>query len=139
MSCQKYPDVFRHLTLIKKTFIICTYHIISVIQLSPSRTGSTASYHWIWGRTIILLQNHGLLLTILPSSNLVPHNMICIAWISKRLHTAFDICFFVSIWKTRVLEAPCWLKANNLLYKDIIINLDLLHMWKQICTSRHYQ
>lgn len=67
---------------------------------------------------------------ILSSSNLAPHNMICIAWVSKSLYTTSDIYFFANVWRTRVIKVLRWLKANNLLYKDIIINLNLLYIWE---------
>lgn len=130
LPCQKYPDVLSDLIPVKEVFIACAHLVISVIKLKPSGTRSTASYHQICGYTIVLSQNLRPLLTILSSSNVVPHDMICIALVSKRLHTASDICFFASVQKTRVLEALRWLKTNNPLYKDIVINVDMLHTWE---------
>lgn len=104
MPCQKYSDIFSNLTPVKEAFIAYTHLIISVIKLRPSKTGSTASCHRIWGHIIILSQNLGPLLTILPSSHLALHNMICMAWVSKHLYIVANICFLAIVQKTRVLE-----------------------------------
>lgn len=79
---------------------------------------------------MVLPQNPGSLLTILPSSTLASHDVIRIAWAKKLLYTLSDICSFARVQIIRVLEALRWLKANNPLYTDIVINLDLLDMWK---------
>lgn len=44
---EKYFNIFSNLTFIKEVFITYTYLIISIIKLKLSKTGSTASYHWI--------------------------------------------------------------------------------------------
>lgn len=111
-------DIFSDLTSIKAVFITCVY---------LNKTGSTVSYHQIQGYMVVLPQNSGLLLTILLLSNLTLYDVIYIAWARKRLHIAFDICLFASIQRTRILEILHWLKTNNSLYKNIVINLNLLH------------
>lgn len=47
LLCQEYPDVLSDLTFIKEAFIAFAYPIMSIINLKPSRTSSTAFYHWI--------------------------------------------------------------------------------------------
>ncbi len=79
LSYQKYPNVLSDLTPVKKAFITCTHPVMSIIKLRPSRTGSTASNHWIRDHMVVLPQNPGLLFTILFSSNLAPHDVIHIA------------------------------------------------------------
>ena len=128
--CQKYSDILSDLTPVKEVFIACAYPIMSIIKLRASVYGSFALYYRIWGHTVVLSQNSGPLLTILPSSNLVPHDIICIAWASKQPHTPSNIHFFVRVRIIRVLETLHWWKANNLLYTNIVINLDLLDTWK---------
>ncbi len=128
LLCQKYPEVLNDLPLIKEAFIACAHSVISVIKLRPSIIGLTTSYHLIRGHTIILPQNLEPSLTILPSSNLAPHDVIHIALSNKHLHAASDICPFATVRRTRVLETLCLLKANNHFYKNIVINLDLLYL-----------
>lgn len=125
---QKYPDILCNLTTIEKVFIACIHLIMSVIQLKRNKTSLIALYYWIWDYIVILSQNPGPLLIILSSSNLAPHDMICIAWTSKRPHTFSNICLIIYIQKTRVLKILCWLKTNNLLYKNNVINLHLLYI-----------
>ncbi|WP_375449087.1 DUF6570 domain-containing protein [uncultured Nostoc sp.] len=128
--CQKYPDILSDLTPVEEAFIACAHPVMLIIKLRPSGSGSSALYYRIRDHTVVLPQNPGPLLTILPSSTLAPHNVIRIAWASKRPHTPFDIRFFVRVRRIRVLEALRWLKANNPLYIDIVINLDLLDTWE---------
>lgn len=104
LLCQKYLNIFSDLTLVEEAFIACTYPVMSVTKLKPSGTSSTAFYHWIWGHTIGLLQNPGSLFTILPSSNLTSHDVICIAWASQDSYITSNICFSVSVRTTKVLE-----------------------------------
>lgn len=128
--CQKYPDILSDLTPVEEAFIACAHPVMSIIKLRPSGSGSSASYYRIRGHTVVLPQNPGPLLTILPSSTLAPHDVIRIAWASKRPHTPSDICSFARVRRIRVLKALRWLKANNPLYTDIVINLDLSDTWE---------
>lgn len=97
LPCQKYLDVISDLTTVRKVFITRAYPVMSIIKLRPSGTGSFASYHLIRGHTVVLASNSGPLLTILPSSNLVAHGVICIACASKHPHTTSDICLFANV------------------------------------------
>lgn len=45
LPCEKYPDVSSDLTFVKESFVICAHPLVSVINLRPSITSSTASYH----------------------------------------------------------------------------------------------
>lgn len=128
LFCQNYPDILNDLTSIEEVFITSAHPITSVLKLRPSETGSTTLNHRIWGYTVVLSQNLGHLLTILSLSNLASHNIIRITWASKRIHIFFEICLFIYVQRTRVLEAIYWLKINNPLYNNIVINFDLLYM-----------
>lgn len=77
LSYQKYSNILSNLTLVKKIFIVRTHFVISIIKLRLSGFDFFALY--LWGYTVVLLQNPGPLLTILPLSILAPHNVICIA------------------------------------------------------------
>lgn len=76
---------------------------------------------------VVLPRNPGLLLTILPLSVLAPHVVIQLANDPISLLT---FVFFARVQKIRILKVLYWLKANNPLYTDIVINLDLLNTWK---------
>lgn len=95
--CQKYPDILRDLPLVEEAFIARAHPVMSIIKLRPSGSSSSASYYRIQGHTVVLLQNPGPLLIILSSSTLVPHNVICIAWASKRSYTPSDISSFAHV------------------------------------------
>lgn len=94
---QKYPDILNNMTAVEEAVIARAHPIMSIIKLRPSSSGFLTSYHCIRGHTVVLLQNPGPLLTILPSSILVPYNVIRIAWASKQPHTLSDIRLFVRV------------------------------------------
>ena len=74
--CQKYPDILSDLTPVEEAFIACAHPVMLIIKLRPSGSGSSALYYRIRDHTVVLPQNPGPLLTILPSSTLAPHNVI---------------------------------------------------------------
>lgn len=90
---QKYPNALSDFTLVKKTFIAYTHFAMFIIKLRPGKTDSTTLYYQIQGYMVVLLQNLRPLFTILFSSNLTPHNVICIVYASKHSYIPFDIYF----------------------------------------------
>ena len=58
------------------------------------------------------------------------HDIVKIVWARDWPHTAADIHVFAKVRKEKVLTALRWLKQNNILYHNIVINIDLLHLWK---------
>lgn len=124
---QKYFNVLNNLTAIKKAIITCINLIILVINLRSNSFGLFVLYHQIWDHIVILLQNPRLLLIRLSLSILVSHNVVCIVWASKQPYTPSDISLFAHIWRIKVLKILYWLRTNNFLYKNIVINLDLLN------------
>ena len=124
---QKYSDVFSDLTPVEEEFIACANSVISIMKFRLSGSGSLTCYYWIQSHTVVLPQNPKPLFIILLSSILAPHNVICIAWASKQPYKYFNISLFPYVWRIKIWKALCWLKANNPLYTNIVINLDLLN------------
>ncbi len=79
---------------------------------------------------MVFPQQLGLLLNLLPSNNIQLYNIIKIVWLGKRPSNNNDLRYFGRIRKAKVLEVLLWLKDNNTLYKDIVINFDLTDIWE---------
>ena len=54
LPCQKYPDVLSNLTFVEEKFIACTHSIMSIIKLRPTGFDSSAFYHRIRNRMVVL-------------------------------------------------------------------------------------
>ena len=125
--CQSYPKELRDLTLVEEAFIARAHPVISILKLRPSKSGAAISYQHIRGHAVVLPQNPRPLLDLLPSDDLVLHDIVRIVWAGDRPHTAADIHVFAKMRREKVLTALRWLKQNNILYHNIVINIDLLH------------
>lgn len=128
--CQLYPSALDDLTLVEEAVIARAHPVISILKLRPAGVGPAVTYQRVRGHVVVLPQNPGLLLSILPSRSLILHDVVRIAWASKQTHTAADIQPFVKVRQERVLVALQWLRQNNPLYCDITINLDFLQEWE---------
>ena len=129
-ACQSYPMILKDLTSVEEAVFARAHPVISIMKLRPSGASRFISYQRIRGHAVVLPQNPGPLLDILPSSSLVLHDVIRIVWASKRPHTVEDIRPFARIRRDKVLQALLWLKDQKPLYKNIVINHGLLENWE---------
>lgn len=51
--------------------------------------------------------------------------MIRVVWLGKRLYNKNYLQYFGQIRKIKGFKTLLWLKGNNVLYKNIVINFDL--------------
>ena len=102
-TCQSYPMILKDLTSVEEAVIARAHPVISIMKLRTSGASRFISYQRIRGHAVVLPQNPGLLLDILPSSSLVLHDVIRIVWASKRPHTVEDIYPFARIRRDKVL------------------------------------
>ena len=128
--CQSFPEELKDLTLAEEAFIAKAHPVVSILKLKPSKTSASVSYQRIRGHAVVLPQNPGPLLDILPSSNLVLHDILRIVWAGDRPHTTTDIRLFAKVKRAKVFSALRWLQQNNTLYGHIVINVNLLSQWK---------
>ena len=128
--CQLYPSALVDLTLVEEAVIAQAHPVISILKLRPAGVGPAVTYQRVCGHAVVLPQNSGPLLSILPSRSLILHDIVRIAWASKQTHTVADIQPFVKVRRERVLVALHWLRQNNPLYYNITINLDFLQEWE---------
>lgn len=124
--CQSYPKELEDLSPVEEAVIARAHPVISILKLRPVGVSTSVTYQRIRGHAVVLPQNPGPLLNSLPSASLRLHDVIRIVWASERAHTAADIRSFASIRREKVLTALRWLKSENPLYRDIVINFNLL-------------
>lgn len=109
----------------EEAIIARTNLIISIIKLRPSSANVSISYSKIWSHTVVLLQQLGPLLIFLSLNNIQLHDIIRVVWLGKWPPNNNDLQYFGYIRKAKIFEVLLWLKDNNALYRDIVINFDL--------------
>ncbi len=125
-TCHSYTKLLKDLTLVEEAVIAWAHPIISIIQLRPSGGNIFVSYSRVRGHAMVLPQQPGLLFNLLPSNDIQFHDIIRVVWLGKRPANDNDLRYFGRIRKAKVLEELLWLKDNNALYKNIVINFDLM-------------
>lgn len=103
-TCQNYPEELKDLSLIEEAVIARAHPVISIIKLRPSGASLSASYQRIRGHAVVLPQNPGPLLDLLPSASLQLHDIIRVVWAGKRLHTDADLRPYGRIRKAIILR-----------------------------------
>jgi uncharacterized protein DUF6570 len=123
--CQNYPAVLENLTLTEECLIARGHPVASILKLRPHGV----SYDRLRGHVIVLPQEPGPLLDILPSAEISLHDKIKVIWFGDRAPTADDLKPYLEVRKEVVFRALQWLRLNNKLYSHIIINQELLDQW----------
>ena len=123
--CQDYPDALKGLTLTEECLIARGHPIASIVKLRPH----AASYHRLQGHIIVLPQEPGALLDLLPSAEINFPEKIKVIWFGDRVPTAEDLRPCLEVRKAVVLRALQWLRLYNNLYRHITINQELLDSW----------
>lgn len=78
---------------------------------------------------IVIPQDPGPLLQILPSPELSLDNIIRVFWLGKRAPADAELKPFLQVRKDRVLAALQYLVHHNHLYQDLTINHDMMDGW----------
>jgi hypothetical protein len=123
--CQDYPVALQGLTLTEERLIARGHPIASIVKLRPHG----ASYQRLQGHIIVLPQEPGALLDILPSAEINLPDKIKVIWFGDRVPTAEDLEPCLEVRKAVVLRALQWLRLYNKLYRHIAINQELLDSW----------
>lgn len=124
-TCYSYPIVLQDLTLVKEVVITWAHPITIIIKLRPSCTSVSAFYLRIWRHVVVLPQQLALLFNFLLSSNLHLYDIIQVVWLEKHPYNEDNLQYFSQIRKVKVFEMLMWVKDNNALYKNRVINVDL--------------
>ncbi len=84
-TCYSYLESLKDLILVKKAVIARAHPIISIIKLRPSVVSVSASYSRIRSYAVVLPQQPGPLLNLLPSNDIQLHDIIRVVSLRKWL------------------------------------------------------
>ncbi|CAG8091132.1 unnamed protein product [Penicillium nalgiovense] len=87
--CQHYPDELEDLTLSGEYLIAKCHPLGVVVRLRPGGRSSPVNYHALRGHFIVIPQDPGPLLQILPSPELRLHTLIKVFWLGNRPPTGY--------------------------------------------------
>jgi Domain of unknown function (DUF6570) len=127
--CQNYPGALQDLTVTEECLIARSHPIACVLKLRPNGAYNPAAYNRLRGHIVVLPQNPGPLLNILPSAELELHEKIKVVWFGDRLPTADDLKPYLEVRKQVVYQALQWLRLYNKLYSGIVVDEELLNSW----------
>ncbi len=131
ITCDKYPSVLEDLTTVEESLIAKCHPVGIILKLRPGNRSSAVNYNALRGHMIVIPQDPGPLLHILPSPALKLHNMIRVFWLGKSPPTNTDLRPFLNVRKDKVLAALLYLVQNNHLYHDLMINHDMIEGWPE--------
>jgi hypothetical protein len=127
--CQHYPSELEDLTPIEECLIAKCHPVGTILKLRPGGHASPTNYNALRGHMIVIPQNPGPLIQILPSPELRLDNLIKVFWLGKHPPTNQDLKPFLCVRKDKVLAALCYLVQHNHLYHDITINHTMIGGW----------
>lgn len=129
--CQHYPAVLDDLTFVEECLIAKSHPIGLVMKLRPGGRASSISHSALRGHFIVIPQEPGPLLQILPSPQLQLSNLIKVFWLGKQPPSFSDLTPFLSVRKDKVLAALRYLVHHNHLYSDVAINHTMIDDWSE--------
>jgi hypothetical protein len=97
--------------------------------LRPGGRPSPINYNALRGHMIVIPQDPGPLLHILPSPELRLDNLIKVFWLGKRAPADNDLKPFLQVRKDKVLAALQYLVQHNHLYHNLTINHGMIDGW----------
>lgn len=127
--CQDYPSTLEGLTLTEECLIAKCHPLGVVLKLRPGGHPSPVNYHALRGHFIVIPQDPGPLLNILPSPELTLHSLIKVFWLGARPPKDSDLSPFLLVRKAKVLAALQYLVQYNHLYRDLTINQPMIDDW----------
>ncbi|KAI3286470.1 hypothetical protein DTO002I6_8141 [Penicillium roqueforti] len=127
--CQNYSSALEDLTLSEEYLIAKCHPLGVVLKLRPGGRSSPVNYHALRGHFIVIPQDPGPLLDILPSPELTLHSLIKVFWLGARPPVDSDLKPFLVVRKAKVLAALQYLVQHNHLYRNITINYPMIADW----------
>jgi hypothetical protein len=110
--------------------IALAHPIGAIIKLTGGGRSAGIEYRGSRGHFITFKQDPSQLLTILPSSPLDLYKHVTISWAGMSKPTPENLMAFCRIEKARVLRALVWLVENNVLYRNVTIDYELIESWE---------
>ena len=130
-TCQDYPSVLEDLTAVEECLIAKCHPVGTILKLRPAGRPSPSSYNALRGHIIVIPQDPGPLLQILPSPELKLDNLIKVIWQGERAPGDADLKPFLQVRKDKVLPALQYLVQHNHLYRDLTINQAMIDGWNE--------
>src|SRR5579871_1886302 len=127
--CQDYPSALEDLTPVEECLIAKCHPVGTILKLRPGGHSAPTNYNALRGHMIVIPQDPGPLLQILPSPDLKLDNLIKVFWLGKSTPTNRDLKPFLQVRKDKVLPALQYLVQNNHLYHDLTINHGMIDSW----------
>jgi hypothetical protein len=127
--CQHYPSALEDLTPVEECLIAKCHPVGTILKLRPGGRASPINYNALRGHMIVIPQDPGPLLQILPSPELRLDNLIKVFWLGKQRPANTDLKPFLRVRKDKVLSALHYLVQHNHLYHDITINHTMIEGW----------
>ena len=128
-TCQHYPSVLEDLTVVEESLIAKCHPVGTILKLRPGGRSSPVAYNALRGHMIVIPQDPGPLLDILPSPDLKLNDIIKVVWLGKLAPAISDLKPFLQVRKEKVLSALQYLVQHNHLYHDLTINHNLINSW----------
>lgn len=127
--CQHYPSVLDDLTPAEECLIARSHPLGVTLKLRPGGRSSPINYRALRSHFIVIPQDPGPLLDILPSPELRLHNLIRVFWLGQHRPLHSDLGPFLSVRKSKVLAALEYLLHHNHLYRSVTINHAMIDHW----------
>jgi len=127
--CQDYPSALEDLTPVEECLIAKCHPVATILKLRPGGRASPINHNALRGHIIVIPQDPGPLLQILPSPELRLENLIKVFWLGKDRPKNKDLKPFLQVRKDKVLAALRYLVQHNALYQDLAINYDMTDNW----------
>ena len=127
--CQDYPSALEDLTAVEECLIAICHPVGRILKLRPGGRPSPVSYNALNGHMIVMPQDPGPLLHILPSPDLKLNSLITVIWLGKQPPAVTDLKHFLQVRKDKVLSALQYLVQKNPVYKDVTINHSMMESW----------
>ncbi|KAK9241994.1 hypothetical protein V1506DRAFT_123987 [Lipomyces tetrasporus] len=127
--CQNYPSALEDLTLTEEYTIARCHPLGLILKLRPGGRLSSISHRALRGHFIVIPQDPGPLLQILPSAELRLDNLIKVFWVGGRPPSDSDLRPYLVIRKDKVLAALQYLVQHNRLYRGLAINQQMMDNW----------
>ena len=129
--CQSYPSVLEGLTAVEECLIARCHPVGAVFKLRPGGRASPVNYYALRGHMIVIPQDPGPLLSILPNADLSLQSLIKVCWLGKTSPSLAELNPLFQVRKDNVLAALQFLVDHNPVYKDVNINRRMIDDWRQ--------
>ena len=85
LYCQYYPALLKDLTSVEEAVIAKVYPVVTILKLRPNNSFNPETYRGLCRHFVLLPQNLGLLLILLPLEMTSVDNVMQVIWVDKIL------------------------------------------------------